>query len=263
MNLTCDICWLISGEVTFSNDQTMCELVNPDLRCNLYPDRTSLYSCFYCYINPIIMPFGIDYHSDCRILHISYDSTQGYHYADAETRCRDEFNGHLALPMELYNVSVNGVKSCEIAWFSNNLISRPENAEICWENAITGNKFRIVDPTIYYKPAYCSLLNVEPGAYPYPDHGVIFVTPKDSFRNVLNYTQAMERCTEIGGSLASENQMRAANQAGYQQLRRGWINDKYVAYSCVHGCSPLGVTVSKGQKLESNQNDAFCHIPKT
>ncbi|XP_033127072.1 uncharacterized protein LOC117124843 [Anneissia japonica] len=263
-DVTCDQCWLISGEVTFTNDETPCQLVDPAIRCNVYPDRTTLYPCFYCYITSFISE-GRDYHSASRILHLSRDGSEGYTYNEAESLCQGNYGGHLALPMEVYNASLTGVQICETAWFSNGMQGAPyhKDQEICWGNVLTGYKFSISDhyEGEYKKSAYCSLANHFVDDYPFPAHGIISVRGRETY--TLTYSEASSRCLSIGGTLAKYNQMLVAHEAGYQSLYRSWLKEKYVVYSCVFypECSPYGVE-NTGVKPTYKEYDAFCHVPK-
>ncbi|XP_071944959.1 uncharacterized protein [Antedon mediterranea] len=215
---SCDNCWLISGEVTFSNDENMCVLEEPATRCNIYPDRSAVFPCFYCYFYSNLPPEVKDYHSDWKILNLRYDVANGYIYTDAENRCQSEFGGHLALPMEVYNATLTGFKQCRRAWFTKGMFGNCcfFHTGPCWENILVGTRFRISEHHAGETKisAFCSLLDVDADQYPFTVYRIVAIRGLIA-SSLTTFTEADDKCAEIGGRLATSSELVEANNAGY------------------------------------------------
>ncbi|XP_071959465.1 uncharacterized protein [Antedon mediterranea] len=267
MKMTCDQCWLISGEVTFSNEDTGCDLVDASTRFNLYPERDELYSCFYCYIYSNQPQDTHSYYPASKILYLRKNNGTGYNYVGAETRCQSEFGGHLALPMEVYNASLNGVTMCldKKFWFSHNMSGAccvEDYIDTCWSNILVGGKFKITNlEKKKLRKAFCSLSNIDLNQYPYPSHWVIAIRGEQ--KKSLTFKEASEKCRDIGGTIATKEQVNKAYLKGYFSPIRGWIAEERVVRSCsiVHGTTCEYIGLFEETTTTSAEYDAFCYVP--
>uniref|UniRef100_A0A8C1KF13 Versican a n=1 Tax=Cyprinus carpio TaxID=7962 RepID=A0A8C1KF13_CYPCA len=75
--------------------------------------------------------------------------------------------------------------------------------------------------------------------------GVVFHYRSKVSRYILNYAQAVQTCSNVGATIATAEQLRAAHEDGFDQCDAGWIADQ---------------TVSKRKPTETF--DVYCYVDK-
>ncbi|XP_071953287.1 aggrecan core protein-like [Antedon mediterranea] len=259
--------WLISGEIAFTKiNGDKCTFNSPDQQSNIFPDKT-YESGYYCH-RGYNQPLGLfDYIPTIqRIIRLTGLNSDKLNANESDTRCSTLFGGRLATPVEVFNASYSlGVDLCTDCWFLGGLAGNPcsGNTPSTFWNFPTGNNIWLQDPsTEWFAMCYIPLQNQSitlPD--PFPSHRVMLVS--GAVKYTLTKQDAMNRCAYYGGALASPDQLRNAQSAGYDYCSYGWVSTGgKVMYPVVRSRAGCGSPPIMSKNIHSGSKyDGYCYIP--
>lgn len=105
-----------------------------------------------------------------------------------------------------------------------------------------------------------SLQVQELSAMPCRIMGVTIVEKKA--KSQLNFTEAQEACRLMGLTLASKDQVEAAQKSGFETCSYGWVSDQFLVVSRIlpnPKCGKNGVGVLTWTKLPKEKFRAYCY----